>query len=66
MRKTVSGDVDITGPHTREWKEEMKAYKRLELKSVSGSINVKLGEDAKNVYVESSKLARDMRRGKGF
>lgn len=54
----MSGEVEMEGPYTLEWAESMRNYKTLTLKSVSGSINVKLSEDCKDVYIESRKLAK--------
>ncbi|MDD5529728.1 MAG: DUF4097 family beta strand repeat-containing protein [bacterium] len=55
--KTLSGDIEIEGDYSVS-KEDKNGYKHLSLITVSGDINVELGDDCKNVYATTVK-ARD-------
>ena len=57
--KTMGG-VDIKGHHP-EWKDEMKDWRSLVLKSLSGDVNTKLNEDLNNIYIESTKIMKDLK-----
>lgn len=54
------GDTNIKEQH-REWKGEMKDWRRLMLKSLSGNIDVKSKEDLKNIYIESTKVMKSIK-----
>lgn len=54
------GDTNIKEQH-QEWKDEMKDWKRLMLKSLSGNIDVKSKDDLKNIYIESTKVMKNIK-----
>jgi DUF4097 and DUF4098 domain-containing protein YvlB len=63
--KTMSGEIEIDGSYSSEWNEEAEKGSKLSLKTVSGEISVDVGENAKNVCVQS-KSAKGARAFKMF
>jgi DUF4097 and DUF4098 domain-containing protein YvlB len=51
--KTMSGEIEVDGSYSSEWNEEAEKGSKLSLKTVSGEISVDIGENAKNVCVQS-------------
>jgi hypothetical protein len=63
--KTVSGEIDIDGSYKRGSKKEVKNYRNLFIKSISGEVEIKLGKETKDVYVETTKFSKSFCFGPG-